>query len=281
MVNAMKIVVATCCYRDRGTDEIEETIVKCGENGFPYVELAGPLTYMPSMIQWVDLARMKQFAKDNRVELVVNYGPHIDNTSRDKAIESAFHLKRTIHATKALNIKKLVITAAPRVENGLSHTIEGLKEVIGDLRETGIELCLENHYKSQFQFHSDYVELMDAFADAPIGITFDSGHFHSSGVDVNAFLQTFAAQIKHVHLKDHIGTQAVSLSRGEIPLPQIIQQLKRNGYQDYISIELESNIHNSLEQTKDSAGNALFNPDHAHHNVVESYAYLQSLIAKA
>ncbi|WP_235885420.1 apurinic/apyrimidinic endonuclease family protein [Paenibacillus cymbidii] len=112
----MKIAIVTCCYRDRGTDEIEETIVKSGANGFPYVELAGPLTYMPSMIQWVDLQKLRQFAQSNGVELVVNYGPHIENANREKAVESAFHLRRAIHATKALNIGKLVITGAPRVE---------------------------------------------------------------------------------------------------------------------------------------------------------------------
>jgi len=255
-------------------------VVKAGENGFPYIELAGPLTYMPSMIQWVDLPRLMQFAKDHHVELVVNYGPHISNLSKEKAIESAYHLRRTIHATKALNIQKLVVTAAPRVDNGLSHMIHGLKEVVEDLRETGIELCLENHHKSQFQFHDDFVELMDVFADTPIGITFDSGHFHSSGVNINEFLQTFAGKIRHVHLKDHIGTQAVSLSRGEIPLPQIIQQLKLSGYQEYISIELESNIHNSLEQNNASGRSTFFHPDQAHSNVLESYAYLQSLIDK-
>lgn len=270
----MNIAIATCCYRDRGSDEIEETIEKMGACGIPYVELAGPLTYMPSMIQWADLSKMKRFAADNRVELVVNYGPHISNVSREKAIASALHLRRAIHATKALGIGKLVITAAPRTDDGLGHVIAGLREVAADLRETGVELCLENHYKSQFQFPDDYAALMEALADTPIGITFDTGHFHSSGVDSMSFMKTFAERIRHVHLKDHIGTNAVPLGKGEIDLPRIIGGLKAIGYDGFISIEMESNIHNSLELQ----GNALFHPEHAHEHVLESYAYLQSLI---
>ncbi|WP_235885422.1 sugar phosphate isomerase/epimerase family protein [Paenibacillus cymbidii] len=159
----------------------------------------------------------------------------------------------------------------------MKHTIAGLNEVVQDLDETGVELCLENHHKSQFQFHDDYAEIMDALADTKIGITFDSGHFHSSKVDIAVFLQTFAARIRHVHLKDHIGTQAVSLGSGEIALPQIIRQLKNNNYREYISIELESNIHNN-----EAAGNqALLSPDYADIHVKDSYACLQNLIDQA
>ena len=76
--------------------------------------------------------------------------------------------------------------------------------------------------------------------DSPyLGLTIDTGHFTSSHIPLQEVIDQLGPWIKHVHIKDHIGTQSVGLGRGETDNVGFVSELRRIGYEGYLSMELE------------------------------------------
>ena len=103
----------------------------------------------------------------------------------------------------------------------------------------GVRIALENHCGNWIQFLQDYEHIF-AHIDAPcLGITLDTGHFTSAGVDPAAIVRRFPNKIFHVHIKDHRGTQSVALGTGETNNRGTADVLQASGYTGYLSQELE------------------------------------------
>jgi sugar phosphate isomerase/epimerase len=47
------------------------------------------------------------------------------------------------------------------------------------------------------------------------------------------------ARIRHVHIKDHVGTRSVALGAGETPNRAVLDRLRDRGFDGYASIEVE------------------------------------------
>src|SRR5262249_56829518 len=89
------------------------------------------------------------------------------------------------------------------------------------------------------QFLEDY-EAIFAEIDSPqVGITLDSGHFHSAAVDWRRLIARFSDRILNFHVKDHLGTQSVPLGAGEVDLRGYLEALLGIGYQGALAVELE------------------------------------------
>ena len=109
-------------------------------------------------------------------------------------------------------------------------------------------LALEPHYGSQLQTADDYRYIFGRIKSQNIGITVDTGHFYSAGVDIPAFIREFGDTIINVHLKDHIGKQSVSIGEGEIDLKGIVKALDGIGYEGALAIEIEPEDHSKLPE---------------------------------
>ena len=72
-----------------------------------------------------------------------------------------------------------------------------------------------------------------------VGITIDTGHFFSAGVDWRPFIHKYADRIYNVHVKDHIGTQSVALGQGQVDLRGYVQELDAINYEGALAVELE------------------------------------------
>ena len=105
----------------------------------------------------------------------------------------------------------VVITGRPRTDHGLEPTIAGIKALLPLIENKPVRLALEPHYGSQIQFFEDYEAIFDAIRSPQVGITLDSGHFHSSGVDWECLIKRYPERIYNFHVKDHVGTQLVPL----------------------------------------------------------------------
>ena len=79
-------------------------------------------------------------------------------------------------------------------------------------------------------FLSDYDAIFDAIDSPQVGITLDSGHFHSANVDWRQVIDRYTDRILNFHVKDHISIQSVALGAGEINLRAYIEQVLR-GFQ--------------------------------------------------
>ena len=160
-----------------------------------------------------------------------------------------------------MGVQRIVFTGQGRDTAPLRTAIEGYKQLADYVTGKNVTICIENHYRNQIEFPEDCRQVFDAVDSPQFGMTIDTGHFTSSQVDFVAMVDEFGHRIKHVHVKDHIGTESVPLGKGETDNAGLISRLRRLGYDGYLSVEVEAKDHEN-------------NPRYA----AEARPYLEALI---
>jgi sugar phosphate isomerase/epimerase len=258
----MILSCTTCSLRGRGRDEIEETFRWAPEAGFTAWGLGGPFTWEPGLIQWMDTARVRERAlKAGLLRLTEVWTPPIPTDTPERAVEGAAHIAMSAHAAVALGCDLLVQTGGPRSDDGLVRTLDGLQQLDEKLGDLPVRVALEPHVGSQILYAEEYDRLMAELPCPRFGITVDTGHFHSAGVDWKALIRTYPERIYNVHLKDHLGPQSVAIGQGEIDLPGLIAALREVGYTGALAIEME-----------------VTDPENLHLYVKQAHAYMVQLL---
>lgn len=142
--------------------------------------------------------------------------------------------------------------------NVLPVLVEGCRKITEYAKNKNINTMIENH--GFFCQESDRVErIINGVADPNFGVLLDIGNFNCA--DENSLVATgkLLPYIKHVHAKDfHIksGNEAdpgdgffrsrggnylrgAIIGHGNVPVYQCIQNIKRSGYDKYVSVEFE------------------------------------------
>lgn len=258
----MYLSCTTCALRGRQRDEIEETFRWAPPAGYKHWGLAGPLTWEPGLIQWLDIAKLRQRMADvGLASLTEVWTPPIPTEDAELAALGAEQVAMVASMAVELDCPRLVQTGGPRREGGLSQTIAGLQRLLDHISQLPLKLCLEPHVSSQILYREDYDDIFSALASPQVGITVDVGHFHAGGVDWKSLIRTYADRIYNIHVKDHIGGQSVCIGRGEIDLPGLIEVLDEIDYQGPLAVEME-----------------VTDPQNLHRYIKEAYEYLTGLL---
>jgi sugar phosphate isomerase/epimerase len=122
----------------------------------------------------------------------------------------------------------------------LQRIAAALRRLAPLLDQLNLRLTLENHYNFQIEQPAHYDGLL---VSPRIGVTVDTGHFTAAKVDMPAFIRRLGANVFHVHVKDHIGTQSVALGAGQTDNAGVVAALREIGYKGHLSVELE--LHDS------------------------------------
>jgi len=254
----------TCALRAPFKDEVSETFRHAPPAGFKYWGTAGPALWTPFIGPWLDAQRIRSEAKKVGLKGCTEvYCPQIDTSSPGNAVKSIETIVQQAEFAVRLKSPLLVFTGGQRQEGtkGLEATVAGLEALMPRLEKMPIRVALEPHFDSQFQDAADYDYIFGHLDHPQLGITVDTGHFHSAKVDTKAFIRKYAPKIWNVHLKDHIGTQSVAIGSGEIDLKGIFQTLHEIKYQGALALEIEPVEHEKLPQF-----------------VAESYKYILGLL---
>jgi sugar phosphate isomerase/epimerase len=107
----------------------------------------------------------------------------------------------------------------------------------------------------------DYDTIFGEITSLQVGITIDTGHFFSAGVDWRSFVHRYADRIHNVHVKDHIGIQSVPLGRGQVDLRGYLEELDAINYEGALAVELE-----------------VEDPENLPRYCTEAYEYLNELV---
>jgi len=192
------------------------------------------------MTRWVNIDLIIQCARDAGLERCTEvYGAAFPTGSVAEA-ESAADFRAQLFAVAIkMGSPLVVITGRPRTDNGLEPTIAGIKALLPLIENKPVRLALEPHFGSQIQFFEDYEAIFEEIESPQVGITLDSGHFHSAEVDWKGLIHRFPERIYNFHVKDHVGTQSVPLGTGEIDLRGYIEELNAIGYEGALAVELE------------------------------------------
>jgi Sugar phosphate isomerases/epimerases len=192
------------------------------------------------MTRWVNIDLMIQCARDAGLEQCTEvYGAAFPTGSVAEAQAAAGFRAQLFEVARQMGSPLVVITGRPRTDTGLGPTIAGIKALLPLIENNPLRLALEPHFGSQIQFFEDYEAIFEQIESPQVGITLDSGHFHSAGVDWKSLIHRYPKRIYNFHVKDHIGTQSVPLGTGEIDLHGYIEELHAIGYEGALAVELE------------------------------------------
>lgn len=231
----------TCALRGNG-DEVADTFKYAPPAGFKYWGTAGPALWIPYIAPWLDAEKMKSEARKAGIKGCTEvYAPQINTASEAAARACVDFLVAQAAFAVRLECPLLVFSGGHREEGeaGLAATVAGLKSLLPQLEGMPIRVALEPHYHSRFQNLADFAYIFDRIDHPQLGITVDTGHFHSAQVDTKALIRQYAPKIWNVHLKDHIGTQSVNIGEGEIDLKGIFAELMHIGYNGALALEIE------------------------------------------
>jgi sugar phosphate isomerase/epimerase len=256
------LACTTCATRIPGRDEISECFIHAPRAGYKAWGAAGPLFWTPGLLRWANINLINQCAAEAGLARCTEvYGAAIPTGSVAEAQAAARDRVRLFEAAKKMGSPLVVITGRPRTDGGLQRTIAGIKALLPLIEHIPVRLALEPHYRSQIQQIEDYEAIFDQIETPQVGITLDSGHLHSAGVDWRRLIQRFPDRIYNFHVKDQVGMQSVPLGCGEVDLRGYIQALHAIGYEGALAVELE-----------------VTDPENLPHYVAEAWVYLRNLV---
>ena len=252
----------TCALRNPPLDEISETFKHAPKAGYTYWGLAGPITWTPGLIRWLDTERLqRQAAEAGLIGLTEVYASAISTDSVEAAENSVEDLLCNAEAAVNLKCPLLVFSGGKRQVDGLTHTLAGLDKLARAIADLPVKVALEPHVGSQFQNEADYEEIFAHITTKQIGITIDTGHFHEASVDWKALIHNYPDRIYNVHVKDHVGHQSVPIGAGEVDMPGLLHELHAINYRGPLAVELE-----------------VEDPENLPRYVANAYQYLSRLI---
>jgi len=223
-----------------GRDNISECFLLAPRAGYKAWGAQSPLFWWPGMTRWVNIDLIIQCARDAGLERCTEvYGAAFPTGSVAEAQGAAGFRAQLFEIAIKMGSPLVVITGRPRTDAGLEPTIAGIKALLPLIENKPVRLALEPHFGSQIQFFEDYEAIFEQIESPQVGITLDSGHFHSAGVDWKGLIHRYPERIYNFHVKDHVGTQSVPLGTGEIDLRGYIKELHAIGYEGALAVELE------------------------------------------
>ncbi|MBV7330665.1 sugar phosphate isomerase/epimerase [Chloroflexi bacterium TSY] len=230
----------TCATRQPWRDEIEECFIHAPKAGYRAWGIAGPVCWTPGLSQWIDLKRIRQRAEEvGLTQCTEVYSMPFPTDSVELAQTAARQIARNFDIAETLGSPLVVLSGGKRQPGGLEATIAGLQALLPLIEDRTIRLALEPHYRSQIMFLEDYDAIFEQIDSPQIGMTLDSGHFHSANVNWRGVIDRHADRILNFHVKDHISIQSVALGAGEVDLRGYIETLHTINYVGALAVELE------------------------------------------
>jgi len=174
---------------------------------------------------------------------------HPDPTQRAQELTN---LRADIALAKALGAKFVRITAGQnhpgtKREEGVRWVVDGFRHALDEAEKHGITLAYENHTKGAPWQYWDFsqpteifLEILDALADTPLGVCFDTANPLVLGEDVLALLEKVIQRIVVLHIFDLRAVrifEPVRVGTGASPIQPIFSRLRQAGYEGWFSIE--------------------------------------------
>ncbi len=128
-----------------------------------------------------------------------------------------------------------------------------IKEICEYSKDLGVNTTIENMPAFESMIYQDMNRLNELLVEYDMGMTFDIGHAHHSGISPDA---VYFDSIKHIHAHDNMGDDDshLPLGEGNIQLNDIISTFEKKNYDGIYMIEVnnEDSIKKSLEYLKNN-----------------------------
>ena len=147
-----------------------------------------------------------------------------------------------------------VFGTKPKLVGSLCEQVKwtafGARELCDYAGPRGVQILLEVH--GWFQTAPRILEVAEQVGRQNFGIVWDVEHSdEANGGDFLPFYRQVRPLIRHVHIKDHQRLpggdfRLCSVGQGDIPLREMLKQLRSDGYQGACSLEWEKKWHPEL-----------------------------------
>ena len=247
----MKIGASTLATFKNSLDESLEFIESLG---IKYVEL---LHQYPT--EEFDLDILNSFNLDYTIHapfMDVNIAA-LGSKSRANSIEQ---IKDSIDLANRIDAKVVVVhpglipfLAREMPEEVYKVSDNSIKEIGDYSHDLGVNTTIENMPAFETMIYQDMNRLNETLVEFDMGMTFDIGHAHHSGISPD---EMYFDSIKHIHAHDNMGDEDshLALGEGNIQLKDIITTFKNKKYDGIYMIEVNNkdSIKKSLEFFKNN-----------------------------
>jgi sugar phosphate isomerase/epimerase len=254
----MKIGCNTVDFRKYPLEKALEWISKVG---YEYVEIEANLSWCDHADPYRDdPVQFKEKISRFGFKGISGLGNHRELISDEQGAKDIEH---AIPWAKAAGIP-VVLTGEGRLSEGMGED-EALRILKGRLEKL-VEVAQKNQVYLAMEPHGSISlkpgglpKILSLVKSPWIGVNFDTANPHrgtyvgttrkgfewklSEKPQANevAVLSPVAHLVRHVHIKDVIGKEAVALGKGEVDLKECLRILKANGYGGVLSYETEGN----------------------------------------
>ena len=247
----MKIGASTLATFKNSLDDSLEFIESLG---IKYVEL---LHQYPT--EEFDLDILNSFNLDYTIHapfMDVNIAA-LGSKSRANSIEQ---IKDSIDLANRIDAKVVVVhpglipfLAREMPEEVYKVSDNSIKEIGDYSQDLGVNTTIENMPAFETMIYQDMNRLNETLVEFDMGMTFDIGHAHHSGISPDGM---YFDSIKHIHAHDNMGDEDshLALGEGNIQLKDIITTFENKKYDGIYMIEVNNkdSIKKSLEFFKNN-----------------------------
>lgn len=254
----MKLSFTTLGCPDWSFDKILKEAQKLG---FPGLEVRGIDGVMKAeeipLFFDENIEETKKYLKNHEIELI-GFGTSVkfhDDENYDSAIEEG---KAAIDVCQKMGMRFVRVfgdkVPSPEVkEHVIEQAIKGLGTLCEYAAGKNVEVLLEIH--GDFNTLDVVMPLIENLKQYPeFGILWDIEHSDKTYKDNwMEFYSAIKPAVKHVHVKDYIRKEGTDfelclVGEGDIPIKDILAQLKKDGYDGYYSLEWEKKWHPELPE---------------------------------
>ena len=236
----MQIAGSSCCWWHHSLEEAVALAARAGFTAFEPLMFPSEIFPLHGDLRRMSAGQLVRLLGDHGMVLAGLHVAAIPTTPPARYRACLDYNKRAIEVAGETGCNLVVVGGPDRATEPFAPFLKALEELEPLVRNTPVRLALENHYGNWIQFIQDYEHIFDYLPSPNIGLTLDTGHFTSAGVDPEAVARRFGVEkVLHVHIKDHQGTHSVPLGCGTTNNVGMVRVLKNLGYAGYLSQEIE------------------------------------------
>ncbi|MCL4377688.1 MAG: sugar phosphate isomerase/epimerase [Actinobacteria bacterium] len=252
----MKIGCNTVAFRKM---DLDYALEKISEAGYEYVEVEANLKWCSHADPWRDdPVKFKDKIKSFGFKGVSAIGSHRELITSEQGVKD---IKRALEWAHEADVP-VVLTGEGRipqdmsVEDALYTLKERYKEILEVAEKYKVYLAIEDHGSISLT-PNGLPKLLSLAESKWFGVNYDTANIHrgdyvgtdsdgyewkmgtKSSYDEVELLKKVTDRVKHLHIKDVVGRNAVTLGQGEINIIGCLEVLKKSGYQGVLSYETE------------------------------------------
>lgn len=160
----------------------------------------------------------------------------------DEVGSQAAAMRRRMALAYDLGLPEVIVDAGQRRAQPLEMLVLELQSILEIAAGLELRILLANKADSRVEQLEDMRFVLVQVPDARLAALVDAGAFHSSAVNPRDALSECARRLGGVHITDQIGHNPQPLGAGEMNVPAILDQLRRMGYNGWLTFDQDCTL---------------------------------------